>query len=74
MKLANINEWEIPRSQSHRKFRQTYYAMTPEGTENESATSESESDDIPLAELARLKARKSRLKQENEGSSDKKNT
>ena len=42
MRLANIDEWEIPKSQNQRKFRRTHYAITPEGTESETMTSDSE--------------------------------
>ena len=52
MRLANIDEWEIPKCQNQKKFRRTHYAMTPEGTESETKTSDSESEG-PEARLAK---------------------
>ena len=42
MRLANIDEWEIPKPQNQWKFRRAHYAMTPENTESETMTSNSE--------------------------------
>ncbi|MCG8034487.1 MAG: DDE-type integrase/transposase/recombinase, partial [Candidatus Thiodiazotropha taylori] len=66
MRLANIDEWEIPKSQKQRKFRRAYYAMTPEGTDNESMTSDTDSEsEGPTTRLAK-KYRKVRSDSEEE--------
>ena len=52
IRLANIDEWEIPKSQNQRNFRRAHYAITPEGTESETVTSDSESES-PEAHLAK---------------------
>ena len=52
MRLANTDEWEIPKSQNQRKFRQAHYAINPEATESETVTSDSDSEG-PEARLAK---------------------
>ena len=53
MRLANIERLEIPKSQNQRKFSRTHYAITPEGTESETVTSESKGPEARLAKKYR---------------------
>ena len=64
MRLANIDEWEIPKSQNQRKFRRAHYTITPEGTKSETMASDSESKGLE-ARLAK-KYRKVRSDSEEE--------
>ncbi|MEW8548463.1 MAG: reverse transcriptase domain-containing protein, partial [Candidatus Thiodiazotropha sp.] len=66
LRLANIDEWEIPKEQAGRKFRRANYVIPPEesDTEDDVASSESESES-PEKRLIN-KYRKVRSDSENE--------
>lgn len=55
LRLANIEDWEIPKDQNDRQLRDAAYVIPPQASES-SSSSDSDSDpemNIPLAKLAR---------------------
>jgi hypothetical protein len=64
IRLANVDEWQIPVDQSNRPLRSTQYVVPPVSNESSSSDTNDE-ENIPLAKLAQ-KYRKQRENSDNE--------
>ena len=51
--LANVDDWQISKSENNRKLRDAAYVIPPQPSESETANESDSEDNVPLAKLAK---------------------
>ena len=64
LRLAKLDQWEVPKGQTGRKLRRATHAVTPESSDTDQSSEYNSSDNEPLAKVAK------RMRKEREKSSD----
>ena len=65
LRLANIDDWQVPKTQDNRQLRDAAYVVPPQASDSELSSDSDSEMDIPLAKLAK-KYRHERETSENE--------
>ena len=61
LRLANIDDWQVPKTQDNRHLRDAAYVVPPQASDSELSSDSDSEMDVPLAKLAKNTDMKEKL-------------